>query len=340
MKLFKWYTTVILVLLVCTSMWGEQIVPVPGLINPDEIKIDNGQIYFTDGVNIHIYSLADFKFIKKFGKQGEGPQEFLKHPQIALAVDVSTDSITVNGMARLSYFTKAGEFKKAVKTPWQHGRFIPFGDSFVGWRALRMENVTYGTLNILDSNFEDPIELFRRKNPPQGGEIHLLRDPRIRRVYKDRLFTAVKKDFVIDVYNGKGKMVSSIVREYEKRKVTDADKEGIMDYFRKDPRFRAVFERFKKRLRFPAYFPAIRDFCVDGGKLYVRTYKKSKGKTEFFVLNLEGKLLKTVFLPIVEKDGKESYPYTVKNETVYQLIENPDEEWELHIYPIAAREPS
>lgn len=334
MKLLKCYAVAILFLLVCTTMWGTQIVPVPGLINPGVIKIDDGQIYFVDGISIHIYSLKDFKFIKKFGKEGEGPQEFLKHTQIPLIVDVNTDSITVNGMARLSYFTKAGEFQKAVKTPWQHGRFIPFGDSFVGWNSLGVENVTFSTLNILDSNFTNPKEISRREMPPQGGEIHLLRDPSIFRVNGNRLFVANQKEFVIDVFNEKGKMVYSIAREYEKRKVSDTDKEGIMDYFRKDPRFRAIFERFKNRLRFPGYFPAIRDFCVDNGTLYVRTYKKTRGKTEFFILNLEGKLLKTVFLPIVEKDGKESYPYTIKNEKVYQLIENSDEEWELHILPI------
>jgi hypothetical protein len=322
---------------VCTAGRGAQIVPVPGLINPDEIKIDDRQIYFVDGITIHIYSLKDFKFIKKFGKEGEGPQEFLKHPQIALTVDVSTDSITVNGMARLSYFTKDGDFEKAVKTPWQHGRFIPFGDFFVGWNTLRMEKDTYNTLNIVDANFENPKELSRRKSPPLGGTIRLLKDPSIFRVYQNRLFVANKKDFIIDVFNKNGKMLYSIVREYEKRKVSDTDKEGIMDYFRKDPRFRAVFERFKNRLRFPEYFPAIRDFYIDRGKLYVRTYKKSQGKTEFFLLSLEGKRLKTVFLPIVEKDGKESYPYIIKNGKVYQLVENSDEEWELHIHPAEQR---
>lgn len=324
----------LLIFLGLGSLPGVQIVPVPDLVNPDEIKIDDRQIYFVDGTTIHIYSLGDFRLVKKFGKAGEGPQEFLKHPQAPLTVDVNTDFITVNGMARLSFFTKEGDFIKAAKTPWQHGRFTPFGNSFVCWNTLREEKVTVSTLNIVDSNFLNPLVLSRRESPPVRGAIHLLRAPSIFRVHGDRLFVANQKDFVIEVFNETGQKVYSIIREYEKRKVTERDREGIMDYFRKDPRFREVFERFKKRLRFPDYFPSIRDFYVDNSKLYVRTYKKSGDKTEFFILNLEGKLIKKMVLPIVEKDGKESYPYVIKKEKLYQLIENADEEWQLHIHPI------
>jgi hypothetical protein len=333
----KKHTPYLLLILFClwrTLLSGTGVVPVPDLINPDDIKMDDTQIYFIDGVNIHIYSLKGFSFKKKFGKQGEGPREFLKHPQTALTVDVSADDITVTGMTRVSYFTKDGNFKKAIKTPWQNGGFLPFGDKFIGWRRVQEENATYSTLNILDAGLKNPKEMCRRKTPSIQGEIHLLRSPRIIRALENRLFVAVKTDFVIDVFDNKGTKIYSIDKEYKKLEVTDADKEGVMDYFRKDPRFRAIFERFKRRLRFPEYFPAIRDLYADKGKLYVRTYKRLQDKAEFLILDLEGKRLKRVFLPIVEKDGKESYPYIIKNETVYQLIENADEEWELHIHPV------
>ncbi|MCP5109049.1 MAG: hypothetical protein GY950_37050 [bacterium] len=331
MRKFKCYVLCVSLCLLAVSIWGGQVVPIPGLINPDEIKIDEKQIYFIDGTSIHIYSLADFKFKKKFGKKGEGPQEFLRHPQLALAVGVSTPNITVTGMSRVSYFTKDGNFIKAVKTSYQHGRFIPFGDGFVGWGTVQEENTAYGTLNIYNADFKVSGELTRWERQPPRGEIHLLNDPRMFRVSGGRVFAALDKDFIIHVFNRDGKKPYTIEKEYEKLKVTDAHKEAIMDYFRKDPRFRALFERFKKRLRFPEYFPVIRDLGLDNETLVVRTYKKSGGNTEFFLLDLEGKLLKTVFLPIEEKDGKESYPYVVKNGKVYQLVENDGEEWDLHV---------
>lgn len=338
MRKFKFYAFMVSLFLWGLYIWGSQVVLIPGLINPDEIKIDENQIYFIDGISIHIYSLNDFRFKKKFGKEGEGPQEFLKHPQTALTVDVSTDYITVNCMSRVSYFTKDGNFKKAVKTLWPQGGYIPFGNNFVGWRRVREENNTYATINIFDAGFKNPRELSRRKTSSLGGEIHLLRGPRTVRTCWDRVFIAHKKDFIIDVFDKNGNKLYSIEKEYKKLKISGTHKEGIIDYFRKDPRFRAIFERFQKRLRFPPYFPAIRDFNTDNGKLYVRTYKKSQGKTDFFILSLEGKLLRTVFLPIVEKDGKESYPYIIKNKNVYQLVENSDEEWELHIHSIKIKE--
>ena len=73
---------------------------------------------------------------------------------------------------------------------------------------------------------------------------------------------------------------------------------------------------------------------INNEKLYVRTYKKSGEKTEFFILDSKGKLLEKVFIPIYERNRRNYYSYSICDGKVYQLIENEDtEEWELHIVP-------
>jgi uncharacterized protein YlbG (UPF0298 family) len=70
----------------------------------------------TQEATVFIYSLKDFKLVKKFGKAGEGPREFRILPQLPLNIDARTDQIIVNSFGKVSYFTKQGEFIKEVKT--------------------------------------------------------------------------------------------------------------------------------------------------------------------------------------------------------------------------------
>jgi hypothetical protein len=104
----------------------------------------------------------------------------------------------------------------------------------------------------------------------------------------------------------------------------------------------------KPRLEFPIYFPALQTFAVADGKIYAVTYGKKNGKTEVLVLDLKGKLLKTVFLPLHQRDDElamtlenrvsrqvTNSTFAIKNGKFYQVLENQDEKsWELHIHEI------
>ncbi len=95
------------------------------------------------------------------------------------------------------------------------------------------------------------------------------------------------------------------------------------------PEYRHVYQ-YMKPVLFPSHYPAIMDFRVSGGKLYVLTYGRREHKAEFHVLDLQGKLLKAVFLPLQQKNAFTLYPYTIHNSTLYQLLENEETEtWEL-----------
>jgi hypothetical protein len=48
-------------------------------------------------------------------------------------------------------------------------------------------------------------------------------------------------------------------------------------------------------------------------------------------MDMQGKLVKKIFLPVSFMNVLDIYPYTVAGRKLYQLIENEDEEWELHI---------
>ncbi|MGD2085254.1 MAG: hypothetical protein PVH61_03635 [Candidatus Aminicenantes bacterium] len=130
--------------------------------------------------------------------------------------------------------------------------------------------------------------------------------------------------------------------------MTEADKKRYLDYFKTSRVFGKAYDQMKSRLEFPSYFPALQTFAVADGKIYAVTYGKKNGKTEVLVLDLKGKLLKTVFLPLHQRDDElamtlenrvarqvTNSTFAIKNGKFYQVLENQNEEsWELHIHEI------
>jgi len=74
---------------------------------------------------------------------------------------------------------------------------------------------------------------------------------------------------------------------------------------------------------------------INENKIYILTYKQKENQSEFYILNLKGKLIKKRFLPLIEKNALEMYPYKINEGKLYQLVDNEDkEEWELLITDI------
>ncbi|MCP4219373.1 MAG: hypothetical protein GY765_32360, partial [bacterium] len=150
-------------------------------------------------------------------------------------------------------------------------------------------------------------------------------------VYKDKFFVSGNPEFDISVFDTKGNPLPSIKREYQRVKVTKDMKEGLKNWLKNA--YKTVFDRFK--IIYPEYLPAVREFVVSDGKLYAITNRKKKNLTECFIFDLNGKLLKETFIPVVYEDIIRVYPFTVKGDSLYQLVSNDDtEEWELHVTPI------
>jgi hypothetical protein len=143
-------------------------------------------------------------------------------------------------------------------------------------------------------------------------------------------------EFVLNIFDADGNKVSTITRPYERLKVTEDYKKGIHLYFKTDPGTKQYYDAFlKKMLKFRDDFPAIQFFLVDNGRIYIQTYMKKGDKYELFIYDLEGKSLKRLFLPVKFLDAIKPNPFTFKDDTFYQLIENQDEEeWELHAIEI------
>jgi hypothetical protein len=82
--------------------------------NPEKIFVDGNRLYITEFPTVYIYSLPGFRLIKKFGRSGEGPQEFKR--QIHLTVQPGY--IMVQSIGKVSFFTRDGDAGEEFKSPY------------------------------------------------------------------------------------------------------------------------------------------------------------------------------------------------------------------------------
>ncbi len=313
----------------------------PELLNPETITVDKDQIFITEGVSIYIYKYSgtDFRLQKKFGKKGEGPEEFLASPQTGgLRLDVQPNYILINSIGKVSYFTRDGEFQKVIKGRAGLAVYRPLGNQFAGLGFARKDNLTYMTVNIYNSQLEKIKEIYRQRGFYQMGRKMnpLLKPPDVFTTGTDRIIVNTRIDGTILVFNGEGEKHCAITHDYNEFKLTDEHKKEILHFYQTDPRIKDNWNYIKDKIEFPAAFPEVQTCTVDNNKIYAQTHRRKENKAQFFIFDLDkGKLLKKIFLPFADKNLLETYPYTVNNDVFYQLIENSDKEkWELHIHPI------
>ncbi|MCP4154117.1 MAG: hypothetical protein GY757_40700, partial [bacterium] len=278
---------------------------------------------------VNIYSLTDFKLKKRFGKAGEGPQEF----RGAALIRVQPDTILVNSRNKLSFFGRDGAFKKEMRVA-SGKRFAPLGKHrFVG-QGFAVDNGTgYETVNIYNANLEKVSELSRRKSPiQQSGEIPVLSTPQFFRTYKNKVYYLNKRGFEINVADDKGKKLFTINRDYKLREFNAQDRAGFEKHFKTSPSTRKNYQLLKNRIVYPTDYPAVRQLRVSEDMVFVLTFKKIKGNlSELFLFDTKGKFLKKAMLPLVEKNAFLAFPFALSKGKVYQVVEISDDQWELQI---------
>jgi len=330
----------LILLLICTStisVFAAKIIPLQALRKPETIAVDDSQIYITEGASIYIYSLKDFRLIKTFGQAGEGPKEFKVHAVAGVRIYTQPDSIFVNSIGKVSYFTLDGKYIKEKKNV-NAGKWVqPLGNRFVGHGRTKEGDNVYLTIHFYDSDLKRGKEIYRVKHWFQGKRIDPILHGRFRLarrgnpifyVHDNRIFIEGENGDV-HVFDHNGEKLFYIHHEYEKLKVTDNHKKEVVSFLEF---IQSALLRHKSRFEYPDYFPIMRFFNVADGNVYVIPYKKKDGKSEFHVFNRDGKFVEKVLVPLAEENIFEFYPYTIHDGKVFQLIDNFEtEEWELHV---------
>lgn len=321
------------------SLLAGKAVALPELIEPKTITIDGNHIYITEMFSIFVYSLNDLKFQKKFGSKGEGPGEFRVNPNRFVTISVLPDSILVDSIGRITYFSKGGKYLKEMKAPL-FGGVIPLGEKFVAYAPLTENGMRYVLISIFKAGqhnkLEKELDLFRFKHFVQRGNVKI--DP-VFFVRFPMIYTSQNKIFIDDglegeifIFDSSGKQVNSIKLKYDKIPLKGKLKDEFIESFKINPEYKRLYERYIDRIELSSYLPKIRDYYVTDNKIYVLTNKRENGKGEFYVYDFNGKLLKHTLVPFKDSDIIEFYPYTIHDNKIYQMVESEDsEQWELMI---------
>jgi hypothetical protein len=320
----------------CFTLDGK-VVPLPDLMKPESIQLDDNQFYISEGTSIYIYNFDNFKLVKKIGKEGEGPEEFKTLPFLPLFVNITDKHIVVNSFGKISRFDKKGKFLSEEKVKGGYIFYImPLGQYLVGQGGVQENKNRYRTINIYDKKLNKLKEVCRVMDDFKGpGRGYDVLEKRFRhQVMENHIFISKEKQFVINIYDLEGKKTSAIKVDYKLVPMTQKDRENITGYLKNSNRTKAFFPLFKP-LRFPDYYPAIMNLYSADQKMYIMTWKRKNQETEFFVFNEQGKMLKKFFLPLAFQNAIDPFPFAIKNNKFYQLVENEEnEEWELHINEI------
>ena len=248
----------ILVLLPVCLAAAEKVITLPGILAPAGILVDDERIYVHESVTIHIFSASDYRFIKKFGRKGEGPGEFKLDADNQVDVSLLTDppGLLVNSVGRISYFTRDGKFIREKKN--DSGRWLaPLGKSFVGMkRVYDDKNLRSRKVCLYNADLKPTKILYSETDgiQPRLKTIDAVSWPSsaIYDTYRDKVVVSDWRNSCIYIYNDKGEKINHIKLEYERVKMTaELKKQYIKVYKEDDPYWRVRWENLKNGSSIP-----------------------------------------------------------------------------------------
>jgi hypothetical protein len=306
---------------------------------PTSITAHQDRLYIADNTTVFIYSLKDFKLLKKFGGTGSGPGKFSKASRpwrTSLHIYPTEELLVINHRGRTSLFTKDGDFIKESKS--NLGGLVPIGKKYIGFDHSFKNDDTYYDFNIISSDFQKEKTFYQYKSRLQRGQkndILLMVETSAFLYNKEvtkELFYFPTHDGPIHVFDNEGKKRFTITPEYPKVIFSDVLKQKFLDFFKNDFRYGRLYELVTEKskwFQFPEHLPLRKADRISDGKYYIITSSKKDGKYETLVYDLKGKFLNKTLLPLKDKDLIDLYPFTIYKGKIYQVIKNKNKEWEL-----------
>ena len=291
---------------------------------------DDGQIFALDmkEKKVKIFD-SQGKFIRSFGKEGQGPGE-LSMPS-GISVTPKGEIMIEDAMnRRLSYFSAQGEYLHQIsiadKTGLVNILIGPEGN-MLGREIVLADNQMYFDIKKFNPELKPLFTIDRMEFPnPLQGKINLMEiislyqyDSRGNVVY------GRTDKYEIHFYDGEGNRFRTIKKDYEPVKVTPEDVKEMTD------RIPDTGINLKERLEFPENFPAYSFFSLDDqDRIYVRTYEKGKNEDAYAleIFDKEGRFFAKTFCELTPMLWKGSQVYSIEeNEEGYQIIRRYRADW-------------
>jgi hypothetical protein len=296
--------------------------------------LPDGTAYVIDmkDCRVKVFDAAG-KFLRVFGRQGQGPGELNQPTGILITPDQEVlVEDTLN--RRLAVFALDGTFRRSISTAKALGLsgIQMDGRGLIVARSMGLAEGGKMSLTVqtLDAEFnpkvklasiEIPISTQTKINPFSGTSLlyALGRD--------GLLYLGSAKAYEIRIVSAEGRLLKTIGRDHDPIPISQADRDEMLKSLTSVPGV-----NLKDMIQFPDVFPPFTNFVLAGeGRLLVRTFEKGQAKKEFFwdVFDADGRYIAKV--PIMHdiqlwRDGK-AY-FFVEDEDGFQVLRCCRARWE------------
>jgi len=301
----------ILVVIIPVSASARQTTALPDVRKPHQVVVDGRDLYVFDEADyaLHVYSVSALTPKVTIGQKGDGPHDFKYLPYVF----VQPEALVCTDFTKIIWFSRKGEVLRAMPFSALKGfdidsemLLVPVGERFLRITA------NHGTLkryvDLMDSAFTFVKPLYEGPFVWMQGSRTDYRTDTV--ASGGPVFVAdTFKGFHISVFDGKGTLLRTIDRT-------------------------ADVEQVPNRAR-------LHQFCVSDGKIYATTYTTRDGKREMIILDLEGRILRRVYLPLTsirpERGAVRYDRFTVSGGKLYELVQNAGKDtWELLVTDLDA----
>lgn len=335
-KQFTRRTLLIFVLIVTAGgfhpIYPKNAITLKEVFDPRRISVNDERIFIAERFSIHIYKRKDFTFVKTFGRRGEGPGEY----RVILKLISGPGYVGVSGFGTIHFFSANGDFIRRVKSPASSfKRLTPLGRKYVAENTVSENNRMYYTINLIEADLKTSSELYRYLGvfDSPGGFNPI--EPDASFYISGNMIYIKGIDSRIHSFNEHGKKIKVIKLDTSPVKVPEQFKKDVKNYLKSHKRLNFVYKMYKNNFDFPDHYPLIRFMRVADGKIYVITYRSKNQKYECIAMSLEGNVLRRAYLPIHFKTILNHYPFDIKDDILYQAVEDEDDEAiKLHVTEI------
>ncbi len=215
-------TAIVLLAAISSLAYGKKAATLPGLSRPAILIVKSNNIFVLEDTTVLIYALKDFKLIKKFGKKGEGPGEFVYNANNGrpMSMSLNKNNILVNSFGRMSYFDVNGKYLREKKVT-ADALLFPIKNKFVGIGPINdSSGKQFIGFRLIEENFKD-WKILYSSDLDLGNRMRQLLLPIVsftyNPVYKDKIYiNAGTLEFLIDVFDSNGNKLYSIKKKVQK----------------------------------------------------------------------------------------------------------------------------
>ena len=300
-----------------------------GVVWVTDLCLDHeGSVYILDANNKKIVKLSpELKFMKSFGKKGQGPGEF--NSAYKLSADRSGNIYLVENMVKVIKFSGSGEFLKESRisgfTSVSFGKVIDY-PVFIGKKFNKDFSYKLQIFNIEAKSILKEYKILESSNFAVKTNMGYLA-PSIPFVGGHSFFETNGKyciagegeRFSVNLFDNKGNTITSVKKEIEARKLKKEEKEFLIKKVmqmlpgKKD---RKEVEKLVENYKFKNF---IHKLLLSENYFYVFPVPEDISISDKFpveIYNFKGELVRKSYFPKVPEKISENYAFVIEKEEI------------------------